>query len=117
MKSVCVIDWLRPAAKVLLGRQVVEGPGQRVAPGDVCRGVLVEEGVVEDDAGLADARGGVDQRDLAEAARAFVGRELGAQGVLATACAGLDDLPARDAQLEALDDRPAQHDAARGAGW
>src|SRR5204862_7049950 len=75
----------------------------------------VEQRVVEDDAGLADARGGIDQGDLAEAAGAVVDRELGVQGVLAVAGAGLDDLPARHAQLEALDDRPAQRERHRAA--
>ena len=127
MKSVWVADWLRPAASVLVGRDVVEGPGQRVAPGDVGRGVLVEERVVEDDAGLADARGGVDQRDLAEAARAVVDGELGAQGVLAAGGARLDDLAAREraARGPRRSSRAARAASccgpcprrARGAGW
>ena len=127
MKSVWVAESLRPARRVLLGRDVIERPRGGAAPGDVRGGVLVEQRVAEHDAGLADARRGVHERDLAEAARAVVDGELGAQGVLAAGRARLHDLAARDAQLEALDDRAAQRERhaccgrcrrrAGGAGW
>ena len=63
---------------------VDEAGGVGLAEGDVAGGVLVEEGVPEEDAGLGD--GGVvgDESDFAEAGGAFVGGDELAQGVLAT---------------------------------
>jgi hypothetical protein len=58
----------------VLGSGVVERPREARPPRDVRGGVLVEERVPEDDAGLADARGDIDERELPEAASAVVAR-------------------------------------------
>jgi len=50
-----------------------------VAERDVARGVLVEQRVVEDGVERPDAAGAVDQRELAEAERLVVERELRAE--------------------------------------
>ena len=63
------------------------------------RGVLVEQGVVEDEAGLADARGPVDQGDLAQAGSAVVARDVGADQVLSLVGADLDCAAALEADL------------------
>ena len=47
--------------------------GEPLSPGDVAAGVLVLEGVAEDDAGRAHARVVVDESDFAERARTVVG--------------------------------------------
>src|SRR4029079_19740957 len=62
--------------------------------------------VLEDDAGLADARVAVDQGHLAEVARALVGRHLLADGVGAGLGPHLDGLPSLEADLEAAHHRP-----------
>ena len=93
----------------------VEAGRDSLAPGDVARGVLVEERVEEDDPGLADARVAVDERDLAEEARPLVGRHLLAHGVGAGLRAHLDDLAPLEAQLEAAHDRAAEGERERRA--
>ena len=64
---------------------------------------------------LPDARVAVDERDLAEEARALVGRHLLAHGVRAGLGAHLDDLARLEAQLEAADDRAAERERERRA--
>ena len=107
MKSMCVSDSLTPSAAGSPSRPV-DRPRQPAAPGDVGGRVLVEERVVEDDPGLADARGVVDQRDLAEPAGALVERDLGPHELLALLGPRLDDLAAGQPQLEPLDQAAAQ---------
>ena len=46
--------------------EALDRPVEARAPGDVRGGVLVEERVLKDDARVGDARGGVDERQLAE---------------------------------------------------
>ena len=77
MKSVWIDEWLIPRAWRSSGessRGALDRLDDRGAEGDVRRGVLVEERVVEDEPRLPDARVAVDERDLAEPRRAVVGR-------------------------------------------
>jgi hypothetical protein len=78
-------------------------------------GVLVEERVVEDDPRLTDPGGVINQRELAQAPRAVVGGDLGAQDILAAGGAHLDDLALCEAQLDAFDDLAAQGERHRAA--
>src|SRR5213080_3712124 len=55
------VGLVHPSGVCLVDREVVERPRDAVAPRDVRGRVLVEERVLEDDAGLADARRLVDQ--------------------------------------------------------
>src|SRR3954453_10138069 len=66
------VGFVHPSRVRVLDGPVTERPGDAVAPRDVGRRVLVEERVLEHDAGLAHARRAVDQRDLADAAPAGV---------------------------------------------
>jgi hypothetical protein len=76
--------------------------GDAAAPRQVRRRELVEQRVVEQEAGLLDRRRVVDQGDLAEAGGALVDRELGADDIRPAAGANLVDPPAGEAQLEVL---------------
>ena len=87
--------------------------GEAGAVGDVRGGVLVEERVQERDPGPADGRRPVDERDLAEPARALVRLELGPDGVLAGGRTELDDLAVAEAKLQVADDRPRQAEGPR----
>ena len=75
-----------------------EAGGVGLAERDVAGGVLVEEGVPEEDAGLRD--GGVvrDEGDFAELARAFVGGDELVDGGFAGGGGGFDDLPSLKVQ-------------------
>ena len=79
MKSVWIDEWLTPrSSRSSAESSVRPRTACRIdgAERDVRRGVLVEQRVVEDEAGLADARVAVDERDLAEPRRAVVGRDV-----------------------------------------
>ena len=69
MKSMWI--WLSLDARAIV---VVEHEREPLAEGDVARRVLVQQRVVEDRPELADPALAVDQRDLAEARGALVGR-------------------------------------------
>ena len=102
MKSVWTSEWLMPGLRSLRLQSLFAFDASREprAVGDVARRVLVEEGVVEDEAGLADARAAVDERDLAEERGALVRLELRADDVRARRRLDLDDAAALEGQLE-----------------
>ena len=132
MKSVWMLEWLIAARVALLAETAPARSGRAwriaVAERDVGRGVLVEERVVEDEPGLADARGPVDERDLAEPRRAVVGRDVRPDQLLALVGVDLDGAAALEADPEAADRslpwscervgraRPSRRRAAR-RGW
>ena len=72
----------------------------------MARRVLVEQRVVEDEPGLADARGPVDEGDLAETRRALVARDVGADQVSALVGVDLDRAAALERDAEAPDQVP-----------
>src|SRR5690606_36009027 len=71
----------------------LEALGVALAERDVAGGVLVEEGVVEEEPALRDGRGMRHQRHLAEAPCALVGVEHLIEHLLAAARLRLDDAP------------------------
>ena len=68
------------------------------------RRVLVEQRVVEDETGLADARVTVDESDLSESRGAVVGRHVRAHHVLARLRPDLDGATVLETHLEATHD-------------
>ena len=104
MKSVWSDEWLIPGALALLGRERAarwDRLRDRRAERDVRGGVLVEERVVEDEAGLSDPRAAVDERDLAEPRGAVVARDVRADQVLALVGVDLDRAAVLEADPEA----------------
>ncbi len=108
MKSVWIDEWLIPRAWRSSGASSAAPSTAWTIDGaerDVRRGVLVEERVVEDEPGPPDARGAVDERDLAEPRGAVVGRGVRPHQLLAVVRADLDGAAALEAHLEPADDR------------
>ena len=109
MKSVWIDEWFTPFSTRSSGVSVarpLDRLQDRCAERDVRRRVLVVERVVEDEAGLADRRVAVDERDLAEPGRTFVGRHVRAHDVLARAGLHLDGAAAFEPDLEIAHDVP-----------
>jgi hypothetical protein len=100
---------LRPVAAV--GDRVEDAGPVR----DVAARVLVEERVQEDEAGAADARVAVHQRDLAEHAGVVVLPQLLSDQVGAAARAHLDRPAALEAELEVADHVPREGERHRRA--
>ncbi len=82
-----------------------EAGGVGLAERDVAGGVLVEERVPEEDAGLRDGRGCGDEGDFAEAARAIVGGDEAVEDVFAGGGGGLDDAAVFEAAADVFDQR------------
>ena len=79
----------------VVARISVEGVRDAEAVGDVAGGVLVEQRVVERDAGLADTRRAVDERELTEVDGTLVAVELAAHELRAVGRIHLDDSTVR----------------------
>src|SRR5690606_25434195 len=75
-----------------------------LAERDMTGGVLVEERLVEQYAGLGDGAGGRHQRDLTEALGALVGGQYLVEGLLPLAGPSLDDRATLEAEFEVVDD-------------
>src|SRR5262249_41700126 len=79
--------------------------GVRVAEGDVTRGVLVEQRVVEDRAERPDPALAVDERELAEPSRALVRRRTRPQRLDVLVRVDLERATPFEADAEAADER------------
>ncbi len=87
------------------------------AEGDVRGGVLVEQRREVRPAGRADARGAVDERELAEARRAAVAREVAGEELAIALVVGLDahQPPALELARDALDHAARERERPRAA--
>src|SRR4029077_9960056 len=94
-------------------RQLDAGVAREAEPAavrDVAGGILVEERVEEGHARLADARRSVDERNLAEPARAVIAVELRLDDVFTALRLRVDDAAALERQLQSFDDDAAGRD-------
>ena len=118
MKSTWTPEWLTPRSSRsshVRSRPRRDRVGQPFAVGDVRGRVLVEERVEKRDAGAADTRVVVDERDLPEPPGVLVGGHALAQHVLALGGAHLDGAPALEAHLDVADEAAEQHEWLRRA--
>ena len=111
MKSVWIDEWLIAPLVPLLGREL-QGARRR-STGSPCRERCATRRSRRRACRRRRSRCGrrgtaVDERDLAEASRAVVGRDVGAHELLARHRPDLDRTPAGEADLEAADDRPLE---------
>src|SRR5436305_8629315 len=83
---------------------------EAAAEGDVRGGVLVEQRVVVDTACFADAGGGVDERDLAEPAPAFVRVDVGGDevAIVLRIRVETDEPASRELAAQAVDEAAAE---------
>src|SRR5271165_1081616 len=88
---------------VALRQTVRHRERKALAPRNVAGLVLVEQHVVEQDAGLRDPRVPVNERDLAEAAGALVGVELSPYRLHTRRRCDVSDAPAGERDLQSLD--------------
>ena len=119
MKSTCVGRVVHPELDQLVGRHrlgALDALRDRLAERDVRRRVLVEERVQERQPGAADARVAVDERELAESARAFLGLDLRRMTSSPLDAPMRGDLAVRELQLEVADDRAAEHERQASSG-
>ena len=108
IQSIWIMLLLPPCSAICSGRElrpVDEALRVALSKRDVAGGVLVEQRIEEQKAALRDRRGMRHQRDLAEAARAFVAVEHFVQDVLAALCLRFDNAPAFKADRDAVDQR------------
>ena len=118
MKSTCVVESFSPSevrSSWVRSSPPSNASGSDCAERDVRGRVLVEQRVHERQPCTPHAGVAVDERDLAEVARAFVGLDLLAHDLLAARRLHLDDLAVREAKLEVADDRALDHERERRA--
>ena len=93
-----------------------ETGGVGLTQGDVACGVLVEQGVPEENAGLGDGRGVGDEGYFAEATGSVIGGDETIEGFLAGGCGRFDDDAVDEAAADVLDEGALVGERLRGAG-
>jgi hypothetical protein len=108
IQSIWIMLLLPPRAAISSGSELVavdETLRVALSERDVAGGVLVEQGIEEQEAALRDRRGMRHQRDLAEAPRAVVAVEHFFEHVLAARGLRLDDPSGLEPDRDAVDQR------------